>query len=64
MPASGKTTVADLLARRFDKGVHVNGDVFRRMVVSGAVAMSPSSGDEAWAQLRLRYRLAASVADP
>jgi predicted kinase len=63
VPASGKSTVADLLARRFVKGVHVNGDVFRRMIVSGGVPMSPSAGDEAWGQLRLRYRLAAQVAD-
>ncbi|HEV3351606.1 MAG TPA: AAA family ATPase [Acidimicrobiales bacterium] len=63
VPASGKSTVADLLARSFDRGVHVHGDVFRRMVVSGAVSMSPDAGDEAWAQLRLRYRIAGSVAD-
>jgi predicted kinase len=63
VPASGKSTVADLLARRFDRGVHVHGDVFRRMVASGAVPMSPDAGDEAWAQLRLRYRIAASAAD-
>jgi predicted kinase len=63
VPASGKSTVADLLARRFERGVHVRGGLFRRMVVSGAVPMSPDAGDEAWAQLRLRYRIAASVAD-
>jgi predicted kinase len=63
VPASGKSTVADLLARRFDRGVHVKGDIFRRMIVAGAVPMSPNAGDEAWAQLRLRYRIAASVAD-
>ena len=63
VPGAGKSTVADLLARRFDRGVHVNGDVFRRMVVSGAVPMSPEAAEEAWDQLRLRYRLAAAVAD-
>jgi predicted kinase len=63
VPASGKSTVADVLAGRFHRGVHVHGDAFRRMVVSGAVPMSPDAGDEAWAQLRLRYRIAASVAD-
>lgn len=33
------------------------------MVVSGHMAMSPEVSDEAWAQLRLRYRLGAQVAD-
>lgn len=61
--ASGKSTVAELLARRFDRGVHVKGDVFRRMVVSGRHEMSSEPSDEAWAQLRLRYRLGASTAD-
>jgi len=63
IPAAGKSTVADGLARRFARSVHVRGDVFRRMVVSGRVAMSPNASPEAWAQLRLRYRLAAMTAD-
>ena len=63
VPGAGKSTVADLLARRFDRGVHVNGDVFRRMVVSGGIPMSPEAPEEAWDQLRLRYRLAGEVAD-
>jgi chloramphenicol 3-O-phosphotransferase len=61
--ASGKSTVADALARRFERGVHVRGDVFRKMVVTGRVEMSATPSPEAWAQLRLRYRLAASTAD-
>ena len=61
--ASGKSTVADLLARRFARGVHVKGDVFRRMVVAGSEEMSDAPTDEAWSQLHLRYRLAASTAD-
>src|SRR5262249_14012516 len=63
IPAAGKSTVADGLARRFARSVHVRGDEFRRMVVSGRVAMSPNPSPEAWAQLRLRYRLAAVTAD-
>ena len=43
--------------------MHVRGDEFRRMVVSGRVATSPKPSPEAWAQLRLRYRLAAMTAD-
>ena len=63
IPAAGKSTVADELAGRFGRSVHVRGDVFRHMVVSGRVAMSPSPLPEALAQLRLRYRLTAMTAD-
>jgi chloramphenicol 3-O-phosphotransferase len=61
--ASGKSTVAELLARRFERGVHVKGDVFRRMVVSGREEMSATPSDEARRQLALRYRLGARTAD-
>jgi len=61
--AAGKTTVARLLARRFPRGVHLEGDVFRRSVVSGRAEMTPSPSDEALEQVRLRYRLAAAAAD-
>lgn len=63
IPASGKSTVADGLARRFPLGAHVRGDVFRRMVVSGRHEMDSSPSDEARRQLRLRYRLAGRTAD-
>ena len=33
------------------------------MIVSGQVGMSPQASPEAWRQLRLRYRLGATVAD-
>jgi cytidylate kinase len=61
--AAGKSTVADALARRFERGVHVKGDVFRRMVVTGRQEMTASPSPEAWRQLRLRYRLGAHVAE-
>ena len=61
--AAGKSTVADLLARRFERGVHVKGDVFRRMVVAGRQEMTADPSDEARRQLRLRYRLGAATAD-
>jgi len=61
--ASGKSTVAELLARRFERGVHVKGDVFRRMVVAGRHEMTAEPSDEALRQLRLRYRLGAHTAD-
>ncbi|WP_430109255.1 AAA family ATPase [Paenibacillus sp. B1-33] len=61
--ASGKSTVAQLLAERFARGVHVRGDVFRRMIVSGREEMLPDAAEEAINQLHLRYRLAAGTAD-
>ena len=61
--AAGKSTVARLLAERFDCGVHLEGDFFRRSIVSGRVEMTPHASPEAAAQLRLRYRLAAAAAD-
>src|SRR4051794_19528143 len=45
--AAGKSTVAELLAQRFERGVHVKGDVFRRMVVSGREPMTADPSDEA-----------------
>ncbi|MGG3835803.1 AAA family ATPase [Paenibacillus thiaminolyticus] len=61
--ASGKSTVAQMLAERFERGVHVRGDVFRRMIVSGREEMLPEPSDEAIRQLHLRYRMAAAAAD-
>lgn len=63
IPASGKSTVAELLARRFARGVHVKGDVYRRMVVAGREEMTADPSEEAWRQLRLRYRLGAATAE-
>ncbi len=60
---AGKSTVAELLAERLPKAAHVRGDVFRRMIVSGRSEMVPTADLEALAQLRLRYNLAALVAD-
>ncbi|SEG55065.1 Chloramphenicol phosphotransferase-like protein [Thermomonospora echinospora] len=61
--ASGKSTVAQLLAERLPRAVHLRGDLFRRMIVSGRAEMTPEADAEAVAQLRLRYQASASVAD-
>ncbi len=61
--AAGKSTVARLLASRFERGVHLEGDVFRRSIVTGRAEMTPEPSQEAVEQLRLRYRLAAAAAD-
>jgi predicted kinase len=61
--AAGKSTVARLLAERFERGVYLEGDFFRRSIVGGRHEMTPDAAPEAVAQLRLRYRLAAAAAD-
>jgi predicted kinase len=60
--ASGKSTVAQALAARLARSVHVRGDTFRRFIVSGRAEMTLDPSDEARAQLRLRYELAAETA--
>lgn len=60
--ASGKSTVAELLASKMEKSVHLHSDVFRRMIVSGRAEMSAQPSEEAIRQLHLRYRLAADAA--
>jgi cytidylate kinase len=61
--AAGKSTVAQLLAEAYERAVHVRGDLFRRMVVSGRVDWHPTDPVEAKAQRRLRHQLMADVAD-
>jgi len=51
--AAGKSTVASLLARRFRRGVHLEGDLFRRMIVHGRQEMTPDPSPEALDQLKL-----------
>ena len=60
--AAGKSTVAQRLAERLTRAVHLRGDSFRRMIVSGREEMTPSPTAEAVSQLRLRYELGAMVA--
>jgi hypothetical protein len=60
--AAGKSTVADLLARQFDRGVHVRGGQFYRWAVSGWVHPWDDDQQEARKLLELRYRLSALAA--
>ena len=60
--ASGKSTIAQALAERLPQSAHVRGDVFRRMIIGGRKEMTPDYDAEAFAQLRLRYQLAALTA--
>jgi predicted kinase len=61
--AAGKSTVARLLAGRFERGVCVPGDAIREMMVSGRADMRPGAGPEALRHLVLRYAAALSVAE-
>ena len=61
--AAGKSTVAQLLAERLPRSVHVRGDLFRRMVINGRADMTPGPTAEAVRQLRLRHQLTALVSD-
>lgn len=67
---AGKTTVAAILARRFDRGVHISADTLQKMIVSGRVwpeasvvtRETPEVTGEAGVQLRLRLRNACILA--
>ncbi len=59
--AAGKSTVAGLLARHFERGAHINGDALLNMVVAGAV--QPGIPGEGARQLQLRHRQGAWLAD-
>jgi predicted kinase len=62
--AAGKSSVAQAVAERLDRSVHLRGDLFRRMIVNGRANMGPADPPpEAVRQLRLRYQLAAQAAD-
>lgn len=60
--AAGKSSVAQAIASRLPKSVHLRGDMFRRMIVRGRVDMGDQDEAEARAQLHLRYRAAVGVA--
>lgn len=60
--ASGKSTVAEALSKKLEKSVHIHGDTFRKMIVSGREEMCESPSEEALNQLDLRYRIAAKAA--
>lgn len=61
--AAGKSTVAELLAQRLARSVHIRGDAFRRMVVNGRADMTLHPDEAALTQLQLRYDLAAHTAN-
>ena len=63
IPGAGKTTVSGLLARRFERGVHVDSDMLQDLIVSGGRWDAEEPADEAQRQRRLRGRHACMLAD-
>ncbi|MCC0565745.1 AAA family ATPase [Brevibacillus borstelensis] len=61
--AVGKSTIAQMLAEKFEKSVHLRGDAFRKMIVNGREEMLPETSQESVRQLSLRHEIAASTAD-
>jgi predicted kinase len=53
IPGAGKTTVADLLARRFERAVHVQPEMLHDWIVAGAVFPGDEPADEGRRQLDL-----------
>jgi chloramphenicol 3-O-phosphotransferase len=60
--AAGKSTVAQALAERLPRSVHLRGDIFRRFIVNGQAAVTPGNWTEAEQQLHMRYRIACNAA--
>ncbi len=60
--ASGKSSVAQALALRLEKSVHLRGDLFRKMIVNGRKDMSENPTPEALYQLDMRHSLTAKAA--
>jgi len=62
--AAGKSTVARLLAQRFERGVHIEADVLQQMIVSGGEWITEPGviSEEAGRQLRLRLHNACLLA--
>ena len=62
IPGAGKTTVARLLASRFERGVHIEGDSLQKMIVSGGEWPGREITPEAERQMALRLRNACLIA--
>ena len=63
IPGAGKTTVARLLAQRFERGVHIEADLVQQMIVVGSVWPEWEPREEAMRQFELRRRNVSMLAD-
>lgn len=55
--AAGKTTVARLLAQRFERGVHIEADLLQHMIVSGGEQVQEPGEPQGEAAQQYRLRL-------
>jgi len=63
IPGVGKSTISALLARQFERGVHLEAEVLQRFIVSGGRWPDEAPPEEAMRQLRLRGQNVALLAD-
>lgn len=56
--AAGKSSVSQAIAETLPRSVHLRGDTFRKMIISGRADVSPEPSQDALEQLSLRYELA------
>ena len=62
IPGAGKTTVADLLTRRFERAAHVQPETLHDAILAGAVFPGAQPEDEMLRQLNLVARLGCQLA--
>jgi predicted kinase len=63
LPGAGKSSVSYLLAKRFERGVHIEADLVQQMIVAGSVWPEGEPRDEAMRQFELRRRNVSMLAD-
>jgi len=63
LPGTGKSSVSYLLAKRFERGVHIEADLVQQMIVAGSVWPEWEPREEAMRQFELRRRNVSLLAD-
>ncbi len=63
LPGAGKSTSSHLLAKRFERGVHIEADLVQQMIVAGSVWPEWEPREEAMRQFELRRRNVSMLAD-
>jgi broad-specificity NMP kinase len=63
LPGAGKSSVSYRLAKRFERGVHIEADLVQQMIVVGSVWPEWEPREEAMRQFDLRRRNVSMLAD-
>jgi broad-specificity NMP kinase len=63
LPGAGKSSVSNRLAKRFERGVHIEADLVQQMIVAGSVWPEWEPREEAMRQFDLRRRNVSMLAD-